>query len=74
MRYERIRLRGSETDHITFEKFLEDERREMQSDDPTKQNIAECIRRADIIFTNNSSISDLCLKVEKALNTIQNYS
>ncbi len=39
-RYERAVLRGSETDQVSFEKFVADEAREMTSTDPAKQNLA----------------------------------
>lgn len=53
MRYERVILRGSETDKISFDEFLENEKREMDNDDPTKQNIGRCMKLADHIFTND---------------------
>jgi len=53
IRYERAVLRGSETDKISYEKFIEDEQKEMNNTDPTKQNIAKCMEMADHIFTNN---------------------
>ena len=64
IRYERIVARQSETDKISFETFLANEQREMTTDDPTKQNLAECIRQADILFTNNSSIEELYKQIE----------
>jgi len=64
IRYERIVARQSETDKISFETFLANERREMTTDDPTKQNLAECIRQADVLFTNNSSIEELYKQIE----------
>jgi dephospho-CoA kinase len=59
IRYERIVARQSETDHISFETFLSNEEREMNTDDPTKQNLAECIRQADILFVNNGDFKEL---------------
>lgn len=55
IRYERIVMRASETDHVSFEKFLADEAREMTNRDPAKQNIAEVMARADYRLTNNGS-------------------
>jgi len=66
-RYQWIRGRGSHTDNVTFEKFLADEAREMHSDDPTKQNIAACIKMADTVFINDGSKEDLWRKVGAAL-------
>lgn len=70
IRYERVVLRGSETDHVTFETFLSNETREMSNTDPNKQNLGECIRQADFRFDNGGTIEDLNKQVEKALKDI----
>ena len=70
IRYERITLRKSETDRISFRTFLENERREMESTDPNAQNIGECIRLADFHFLNNGTIEQLNRQVENALRLI----
>jgi len=70
IRYQRILIRQSETDRISFETFLENEEREMTTDDPNKQNIRECICLADFVFYNNGSREDLFFKVEEALKHI----
>ena len=67
LRYERIVMRNSETDRISYETFVENEKREMQSDDPNKQNIGKCIEQADQVFMNNSSVEILFGQVEKSL-------
>ncbi|MFA6923711.1 MAG: AAA family ATPase [Bacteroidales bacterium] len=67
LRYKRITNRKSETDNITFETFLANEKREMQNDDTTKQNISKCIEMADFVLTNNGSIEDLQKKIEKII-------
>lgn len=67
IRYQRIQFRQSETDHISFEEFIENEKREMNSDDPTKQNIAKCIEMADHKFINNNYIKELYDTIEKTL-------
>jgi len=59
IRYERILARQSETDRISYETFLANEQREMYTDDPAKQNLAECIRQADILFNNNNNLENL---------------
>ncbi len=66
LRYERIRLRASETDHVSFEKFIKDEQREMKSVNPSEQNLQACIEKADFTFLNNRSIQDL----EKEINDV----
>lgn len=67
IRYGRIRERGSETDHVSFETFIQNEEREMTSDDPNKQNIKACIERADYIFNNDGFIEELQTEVKKVL-------
>lgn len=68
IRYKRITNRKSETDNISFAKFLEDEALEMTSKDKTKQNLLECIKLADVIFNNNESVEDLYNQIERFLN------
>jgi len=69
-RYERIVDRKSALDRVSFDKFVFDEQREMISSDPTKQNISECMRRADVIIRNEGNLTDLVHKVEAFLNPI----
>ncbi|MFW5758434.1 MAG: AAA family ATPase, partial [Bacteroidota bacterium] len=59
LRYQRIQQRQSATDKIDFQTFLENEQREMHSDDPNKQNLSECIKQADHTLINNGSIEEL---------------
>ena len=66
-RYERIAKRASETDKVSFEKFVADEQREIASPDPTKGNIAGVMKMADRIFINNGTPEDLFAQVEAAL-------
>lgn len=70
VRYERIFARNSETDEIDFETFLENEKREMDADDPNKQNLRRCIEMADFVFQNEGSIEVLNQKIEKVLEKI----
>lgn len=70
IRYERIRLRGSETDQISFETFLANEKREMDASDPNKQNLRECIRLADYHLNNDRDLLSLHQDLEIILQTI----
>ncbi len=70
LRYDRILLRGSETDHISYETFLENEAREMNSSDPNKQNLKTCISKADYLFLNNDDIASLNTKIEQVLTKL----
>jgi len=67
-RYERIVSRASETDAISFEKFVADERREFANTDPAKQNISGVMALADVVFRNDDAPEDLFAQIEKALS------
>jgi dephospho-CoA kinase len=70
VRYERIFARNSETDRIDYETFFENEKREMDTDDPNKQNLRRCIEMADFVFVNEGSIQSLNDQVERVLEKI----
>lgn len=67
IRYERILKRSASTDDVSFEKFLIDEEREMESTDPNKQNLKKCIEMADFVIENNGKIEELNSKLEEIL-------
>ena len=69
-RYQRAQARKSETDDISWEVFRENEKREMDSTDPNKQNLKKCIEMADYVFHNDGSISELRQQVENVLAKI----
>ncbi len=64
IRYERVVLRGSETDKVSYDEFISNEQREMENTDPTKQNVAKCMQLADHIFTNNWTVEELNAQIE----------
>jgi dephospho-CoA kinase len=64
IRYERIVARQSETDKISFDTFLSNEQREMNAIDPTKQNLAACIRKADVVLLNSDDYEKLFEQIE----------
>lgn len=66
-RYNRIVTRNSATDHVSYQTFIENEQREMNSDDPNKQNLRKCIEMADYVFENNDSINELQLHIESVM-------
>ena len=70
IRYERIVGRGSETDHVSFETFLENEEREMTSDDPNHQNLGRCMQMADYVFMNNEGFEELYAQVEEVISQL----
>jgi len=67
IRYKRITARKSETDQVSYETFLANEQREMTAEDPTKQNLAACIRQADILLINNGDFEKLYQQIESAV-------
>jgi dephospho-CoA kinase len=72
MRYNRIKMRQSETDQISFATFEANEKREMETTDPNRQNLKKCIAMADFVFQNNGTKEDLIQKVEKVLEKNSN--
>lgn len=71
IRYERIRLRKSATDHVSYEQFIANEEREMHNDDPNKQNLSRCIALADYTLNNNNDIAQLHTQIEQILSKIE---
>lgn len=67
LRYERIQRRGSRTDSVTFAKFVEDEKREMDCEDPAAQNIRRCMDAADATIFNDSTFDALYQQIEEKL-------
>lgn len=74
IRYNRIRKRRSETDNVSFDTFINSERREMHSDDPNKQNLSECIRQADYTIENNGNLEELHEKTDAFLQSISSQN
>lgn len=67
IRYQRVILRNSETDKISYETFLANEQREMTSNDPNHQNLRQCIVMADFVFNNNGDLAALFAEIEKVI-------
>lgn len=67
VRYARVLSRASETDHITFEKFVFDEERESHNQEPHLMNLSRCITMADAVFLNNGYKEELYKQIEKVL-------
>ncbi len=68
VRYERIVLRGSETDKVSFETFIDNEQRESISTDPAVPNLQACIKLADHVLMNNGTIAELCSALQEILD------
>ncbi len=59
VRFERSKLRGREYAAQTLEQFIQEEEREMQSEDPASQQLVATRRMADRTIINDASIADL---------------
>lgn len=70
IRYQRIRKRNSETDHISYETFLANEEREMESEDPYKQNLKKCKQMADYVLNNDGDLENLYQQLETFLKRL----
>ena len=70
IRYNRIKKRNSETDQVSYDTFIMNEEREMHSDDPNKQNLAECIFQADHVIMNDRDREALHRETEAFFTTI----
>jgi hypothetical protein len=51
---------------------LADEEREMNSNDPGKQNLHGCIEKSDFRLVNNGSLEELGNQIEKIISIIKN--
>lgn len=71
IRFERILLRGSDTDKVSYDEFISNEQREMTNTDPTKQNIEKCMQLADYNFNNDGTFDDLYKQVEETIEKIR---
>jgi dephospho-CoA kinase len=67
VRYERIVKRKSEKDAVTFEHFVEQEKKESDNEEPYKMNLPKCIALADKVFYNEGAPEELFAQVEAAL-------
>ena len=70
-RYGRIVRRGSETDKVSFEKFLADEERESVSSDPGKQNLRKVAAVADFHIQNDGDLAELHRRIDEILATVE---
>ncbi len=67
IRYERAVARGSETDHVSFSKWQEQEKEENNQSDPTKQNIFGALQLSDAVVQNNDSFEEFHNKIDEVL-------
>ena len=64
IRYDRIQMRHSSKDNISYDNFSIQEENELNNSDPNAGHISECMKIADIIFQNNSSLLELYKQID----------
>ncbi len=69
-RYDRVLWRASDTDRVSFDKFLFDEKRESESAESGRMNIPACMKRADFTVRNDGTVEELHRQVDRILATV----
>ena len=72
LRYERATSRSSEKDQVSLAQFIEQENMEMQSTDPNKQNVSECIKKSNFKIYNDSDKVSLYNQIDGILKHARN--
>lgn len=70
IRYSRIISRQSEIDNISFDEFLEAEKKQMFSVSPYEQNLSVCISQSDFKLVNNKDLEFLKYHLNEILKKI----
>ncbi len=70
VRFERSRRRGREGAAQTLDQFLEEEARELASDDPAGQQLEATRRQADLVVANNGSLEELHRRLDAMLPSL----
>ncbi len=69
IRFARVIKRASETDHVTFQEWVEQEKKEMNPDEPTKQDIFGALNLSDTRIKNDGTIEELHWKLDQFLTS-----
>ncbi|MEK9177127.1 MAG: AAA family ATPase [Patescibacteria group bacterium] len=70
VRYERILWRASDTDRVSFDRFLLDEKRESEGREPGRMNIPASMALADFAIQNDGTVEELHRQVDRILATV----
>ncbi|MFA6503287.1 MAG: AAA family ATPase [Candidatus Paceibacterota bacterium] len=70
LRYERAVQRASVTDAVDFDTFVAQEKRELTSEDPNKQNVLGVMALADYTLHNDGTLAELHAQVDEVLQEI----
>ena len=71
VRFKRIKDRDNETDAVSYEEFLENEKKEAVATDPTKVNLFKCLELADFVIKNDKDVNNLYQRIEEIFNEIK---
>jgi dCMP deaminase len=66
-RFERSRKRGRENAAQTFEQFVKEEERELNSDNPANQQLRATRQKADLVVTNDGTLEELHRRLDDLL-------
>ncbi len=66
-RFERSRIRGRESAAQTLEQFLQEETRELSSNNPANQQLLATLSAADVTLMNNGTLEELHRKLDELL-------
>ncbi|NBV28533.1 hypothetical protein EBS02_05905, partial [bacterium] len=69
-RFDRIKKRGSATDNVSLEEFIEHDKMEADLKESHRANIHTCMKMADYTLENNGTFEDLEKKVDEFLKTL----
>ena len=71
IRYKRIVLRAGEKDHVSFREFKRQEDAQMESDNPSSQNIRNCMALADYKLTNDGTVEELYTQIDAVMKKLK---
>lgn len=69
-RFERSRARGRESAAQTFQQFIEEETRELDSKNPTNQQLKATRQKADVVVNNNGTLEELHRQLDELLRPL----
>lgn len=70
IRYKRAVARDSEKDRVSFEHWLDQEKRESNPDDSTKQDIFGALKESNCVISNNVSPESMYEQIDKVVESL----
>ncbi len=70
IRFERSRRRGRESAAQTLQQFIEEEARELDSNNPANQQLHATRQKADLVVTNNGTLEELHRRLDELLSPL----